>query len=104
MNNFFENTDDGLSLVIDDRGERVPLHSDMRLNFSNVAGAKVWIEHCGDRITCSARTPESSEPLLWQFKVSGPSVKNLRAPTPLQSGSTLKSAIENARVQLNGRW
>ena len=104
MTIFFENSADGLLLLIDDRGERVPLLADMRLDFSDIAGAQVAIEHHGDRVTCSAQAPESKEPLLWCFAVAGSTIERQRSPMPLDGAPNLKAAIENLRVQLNGRW
>lgn len=104
MSSFVESTQEGLSLVIDNEGSRIPLQDEMRINFPDLGGAAVCVEHRNGQLTCSARTPESKEPLLWKFDTSGTKVRRTLSPVPIQQGSTLQSSIEECRISLNGKW
>lgn len=103
MSTFIETTDTGCSLVVNDRGDRIPLDGDMKIDFENMEGARVRVERRDGFVICAARVPESTEPITWKFDVSDDRVRTTKAPVPCRNNRAMYNAISECRVGLNGK-
>ncbi|MBN8549423.1 MAG: hypothetical protein J0M12_08925 [Deltaproteobacteria bacterium] len=103
MNSFVESTADGLSITVNEGGQKIPFDRDMRIGFDDVAGAQVWLERRNGHITCAAALPESREPVLWRFDVCKDRVQATIAPTPIKNAKSIEKLISDCRIGLNGK-
>lgn len=103
MNSFVQSTDHGVSIIVSDHSERIPLNRDMKVGFDDVGGARVWVERRNGLVTCSASLPESTEPVFWRFDVSDDRVHTTHAPVPIRNANSLEKEITYCRTALNGK-
>lgn len=82
---------DGLELMINSRGDRMPICSDSQIVFEGLMGAQVRV-FCGpSRIYCELKVPESKGILEYDISES-------------EQPNNLEAMIAKTRVALNGRW
>ena len=96
MGSVIERANEALTLVVNERGDRVPLYPGMTLTFCNLEGARVKVVRHRGSVACEAAVPESAEQLRWSYDTETP-----YALTEQQR--SLQALIAESRVALNGR-
>jgi len=96
METVIERGCEALTLVINERGDRVPLYPGMTVTFCNLEGARVKVSTHRGSLACEAEVPESAENLRWSYDLAG-------ACNMMDQQSSLQALIAESRVALNGR-
>ena len=102
MTSMFQWTDDGPVLILNTRGESLPLTEGTNVSLDNFVGARVRVTREHSRVTFEAAVPGSSGLLRWRFDVVGHGLHSVDHTGPLPPVRNLAALISECQVGIHG--
>ena len=102
MTAMFQWTEDGPVLILNKRGEVLPLIEGTNVNLENFVGARVRVTRERSRVTFEAAMPGSSGLLRWRFDVVDHDLLSVDHTGPLPPVRNLAALISECQIGIHG--